>query len=224
MYRVQVSLLLVLAAALVQAAPPVVTVPAEVKGEVGAFVAVRATVTESKVVKFVPLDAGLNLFPADLLADKTATVVTSGKAGRYRVLCYSGNADGPSEATTVTVVIGDPPPVDPVKPDPKPQPTAAKVCVVVVEESSLRTPAQADAMYDPTLQKWLKDGGHKFAVVDKDDPQSAAAGYAAHVQTTGLPTVIVIDATTTAAKKPLSVFRLPATAAELKAKIQEVVK
>ncbi len=46
-------------------------------GEVGAFVPVRTAVTDAKAVKFVSLDPGLNLFPADLLADKTATVVTA---------------------------------------------------------------------------------------------------------------------------------------------------
>lgn len=121
MNRVSQALLWVLASAVVaEAAPPVVTVPSEVKGEVGAFVAVRASVSDAKVIEFVSLTAGLNVFPADLLADKTATVVTSAKAGRFTLLCYSGNADGPSKPATVTVVIGDasgpivtPPPKEP---------------------------------------------------------------------------------------------------------------
>lgn len=61
--RAKVALLCVLAAAVVaQAAPPVVTVPAEVAGDVGSFVAVRASVTDAKVVKFVPVDPGLNVY------------------------------------------------------------------------------------------------------------------------------------------------------------------
>lgn len=208
-------------AAVAAAAPPVVTVPAEVAGDVGQFVAVRATVTEAKVVKFVPLDSGLNVFPADLLSDKTATVVTAGKSGRYRVLCYSGNVDGPSDPVTVIVVIGGAAPiVDPVKPDPvKPEPAnkAERVAVVVVEESAQRTVKQAEQL--AALRKWSDAGGHTLFVVDKDDAAVQKNGYAPHVSKTGVPCVLVFDQR--GSDKPLSVFKMDADPV---AKVKEVVK
>ena len=154
--RGSTALLWLLSSALATAAPPVVTVPPEVSGEVGSFVAVRTTVTEAKVVKFVALDAGINLFPADLLADKTATVVTSGKAGRYRILCYSGNADGPSEPVTVTVVIGGAKEPDPVKPDPV-KPATVYYFAVVGAEGPV-SPAVAAVMKLPAWDELRKLG------------------------------------------------------------------
>lgn len=116
------ALLAVLATAAVAfAAPPTLTAPAEVKGEVSAFVVVKATASGAKWVKYVPLDSGLSVFPSDLLADKTVTVVVASKAGRYRVLAYTGNDEGGAETVTTLVIGatggGTPPTTDPpVKP------------------------------------------------------------------------------------------------------------
>jgi hypothetical protein len=217
--RAKAALLCVLAAAVVaQAAPPVVTVPAEVTGDVGSFVAVRASVTDAKIVKFVPVDAGLNVFPADLLADKTATVVTGSKPGKFRLICYSGNADGPSEPVTVTVVIGGggPPVVDPVRPTPTPDVVKAeKVSVVLVEESQARTVAQGKAIAD--LRKWVDGNGHAMFVVDKDDPAASKNGYLPIVKK--LPGVIVFDRN--GGGTPLTVFDLDNDPVS---KVKEVVK
>lgn len=203
------------------AAPPVVTVPAEVKGDVGSFVAVKADVKDGKSVKFVVLDAGLNVFPAGLLADPTATVVTAGKPGKFRILCYSGNADGPSEPVTVTVVIGDGGKDDPKKPDPvKPQPDVAKaekVAIVVVEESQQRTVKQAEQL--TALHKWADAGGHTFFVIDKDDPTASKNGYLPHANSTGIPSVLVFDQKN--AGKPLTVVKLDEATL---GKVKEVVK
>jgi hypothetical protein len=189
--RAQTALLWVLAAVVAAAAaPPVVTLPAEVTGDVGSFVAVRASVTEAKVVKFVPLDAGLNVFPADLLADKTATVVTAGKPGRYRILAYSGNADGPSEPATVTVVIGGSPPVtDPGKPDPKPDPVKPEPATVfyfaVVGPSGPVAPSTAAALKLPAWDE-IRRAGHvvNYIPVDELNPELPRPGM--------LPAVIVL--------------------------------
>jgi hypothetical protein len=91
-------------------------VPAEVRGEVAEFVTVIAT-TEGKVVRYVALDAGLQVFPSSLLANQRATVVTSAKPGRYRLLAYTSVADVPTEPVITTVIIGSstppvPPPID----------------------------------------------------------------------------------------------------------------
>ena len=87
-------------------------VPAEVRGEVAEFVSVIAS-TEGKVVRYVALDQGLQVFPSSLLANQRATVVTSAKPGRYRLLAYTSVADVPTEPVITTVIIGGstPPPV-----------------------------------------------------------------------------------------------------------------
>jgi len=91
-------------------------VPAEVRGEVAEFVTVIAS-TEGKVVRYVALDAGLQVFPSSLLANQRATVVTSARPGRYRLLAYTSVADVPTEPVITTVIIGVstppvPPPID----------------------------------------------------------------------------------------------------------------
>ena len=91
-------------------------VPAEVRGEVAEFVTVIAS-TEGKVVRYVALDAGLQVFPSSLLANQRATVVTSARPGRYRLLAYTSVADIPTEPVITTVIIGGstppvPPPID----------------------------------------------------------------------------------------------------------------
>jgi hypothetical protein len=91
-------------------------VPAEVRGEVAEFVTVIAS-TEGKVVRYVALDAGLQVFPSSLLANQRATVVTSARPGRYRLLAYTSVADVPTEPVITTVIIGGstppvPPPID----------------------------------------------------------------------------------------------------------------
>ena len=93
------------------------TLPKEIVGTPGAFIPIKPT-TAGKAVKFVSLDPGLNLFPSDLLADKTATVASSVTPGRYRVLAYTALDGAPSEPAITTVVIGGTVPPD-VPPDPE---------------------------------------------------------------------------------------------------------
>lgn len=94
--------------------------PAEVRGEVAAFVTVLAE-TSGKQVKFYPIDAGLSVFPAALLANPKATVVVAAKAGTYRLLAYTASGDIPSDPQICRVVIGGGKPDD-VKPPPPPPP------------------------------------------------------------------------------------------------------
>ena len=103
------------------AADPTVTLPLEINGQPGEFISIRP-VTSGRLVRFVALDAGLNLFPSDLLADKTVTVASCVQPGRYRVLAYTALGDVASPPAITTVVIGGVPPrpVDPtVPPAPK---------------------------------------------------------------------------------------------------------
>lgn len=104
-----------------------IEMPATVTGDPGQFIAIRPTKTDGKIVQYFPLDAGLSVFPAALLNDTTATVVTAVKVGRYRLLAYTALGDKPSLPVIVTVVVGDgkpePIPVPPVPPMPVPVPT-----------------------------------------------------------------------------------------------------
>lgn len=93
------------------------SLPSEIAGSPGAFIPIKPKTT-GKIVKFVALDAGLNLFPSDLLADKTATVASSVTPGRYRVLAYTSLDGAPSDPAITVIVIGGVNPPD-VPPDPE---------------------------------------------------------------------------------------------------------
>lgn len=114
-----------LAMALVMLAAPFVAaveirLPVEVPGAPGQFITVQAQ-TEGKVVRWVPLDGGLNLFPSELLRDSRYAVVTAAVNGRYRLLAYTAQGDEPSQpAVTVVVITGGPMPPGPVPPGPIP--------------------------------------------------------------------------------------------------------
>lgn len=84
------------------------TLPAEIRGEPGTFITITAN-TSGSIVRYVPLDSGLQVFPAHLLADKKSTVVLSLTPGRYRLLGYTAVDGNPTEPAVVSVVIGDKP-------------------------------------------------------------------------------------------------------------------
>jgi hypothetical protein len=155
--------LLALATPAAWADPPKVTVPAEVAGDVGAFLLLKAE-TDGKAVRFYPVDPGLNQFPAGLLTDPKAAVFTAARPGRYRVLAYSGNADGPSDPATSVLVVGGaaPGPVDPGKPaDPKPPVPPAGLFFAVVRPDGPASEAFVEAMGNPGWKK-LEAQGHRF--------------------------------------------------------------
>lgn len=85
-------------------APPTITLPDKVTGEVGDFIKVPATTT-GKTVKWVALDKGLKLFPIDLLKDTRTAVVSSASPGKYRLLAYTAAGDEPSDPQTVVVEV-----------------------------------------------------------------------------------------------------------------------
>lgn len=93
-----------------------VTLPPEIHGQPGAFISIPSS-TDCKSVQWVVLDAGLNLFPVELLKDTTTAVVSASSPGRFRVLAYAAKGDAASKPSITTVIIGDAP--DPVQPDPE---------------------------------------------------------------------------------------------------------
>ena len=96
-----------------------VTLPQEIYGQPGAFISIPS-VTDCKSVQWVVLDAGLNLFPVELLRDTTTAVVSANNSGKYRVLAYAAKGDVASKPVITTVIIGDPP-------EPAPDETTSKL-------------------------------------------------------------------------------------------------
>jgi len=94
---------------------PTIELPARITGQIGAFVTIPAK-TESKSVKWVSIDKGLNIFPVDLLKDSKTLIVTAQSEGAYRVFAYVGDAFGPSDPAFTTVLIGENPEPIPVNP------------------------------------------------------------------------------------------------------------
>jgi hypothetical protein len=92
------------------------TLPMQVIGEAGAFIRVSAA-TDCKSVKWVAMDPGLNVFPADLLKNSLSTVVIGGKPGVYRLLAYTACGDTPSDPAITMVIV-----TAPVVPTPGPEP------------------------------------------------------------------------------------------------------
>lgn len=212
--RVSTALLWLLAASVAAAAPPTVTVPETVKGDVSAFVVVKAEVKDGKGVKFVSLDPGLNVFPGGLLVDPAVTVVTSAKAGKYRLLCYSGNADGPSEPAYTVVVIGEPvKPEPPLPPGPNPDPdtppdqpadppAAGKLYFVLVREPNVPvTPAVRSSIVLPAWKE-LNAAGHRMKAIPLD---KLAPEYAAKVTKTPSLVVVRVDGATSTYLKTVDV-------------------
>lgn len=194
-----------LAAAAALAAPPV-ELPKEVSGEVGAFVTLRGK-TDGAVVRFVPLDAGLAVFPADLLADKKATVVSAAKPGRYRVLAYSSVKDDPTEPAVVTVVIGGAEPDD-VIPPPKPKPPEPKPAdgplrvIFVYETGDSYTTAQQAVLFGDKVRVYLDANAKGWRRFDKDvdaanerDAEIKALWAASKGKVTAVPCVVVASGT-----------------------------
>ena len=96
-----------------------VTLPQEIYGQPGQFISIPS-VTDCKSVQWVVLDAGLNLFPVELLRDTTTAVVSANNPGKYRVLAYAAKGDAASKPVITTVIIGDPP-------EPTPDETTSKL-------------------------------------------------------------------------------------------------
>lgn len=92
--------------------------PKEVAGKAGAFIKIPA-VTSGKEVRWFAADAGLELFPVELLRDTKTAVVLASQPGRYRLLAWTAIEGTPTEAAVCVVVVGDPP-NPPTPPSPVP--------------------------------------------------------------------------------------------------------
>jgi len=101
---------------------PKVEFQSPIAGRVGQYVVIKPTQLNGKAVKYFTSSPGLEVFPSDLLADKTATVVSSVLPGKYTLIAYTALGDIPSDPALIEVIIGNPSP-NPTPPSPpQPQP------------------------------------------------------------------------------------------------------
>lgn len=170
--------------------PPSLKLPDKVSGDPGDFITVKAD-TNGTTVKWVSLDKGLKLFPADLLKDTKTAIVIGSKEGTYRLLAYTATGDQPSEPAICTITIGTAPEPGPTPPGPDPGPTpnpdpfmgshGARAppgfrCLMVYEASDLgKYPdAQRQVLYSDLVRSYLRskcikaDGTPDYRVFDKD--------------------------------------------------------
>jgi hypothetical protein len=89
--------------------------PTEFKGDPGQFITIKPIKIDGKMVQYYAIDPGLSVFPAALLVDPTATVVSAVQPGNYRLLAWTAVADKPSPASLIRVSIGK---VNPPMPTP----------------------------------------------------------------------------------------------------------
>lgn len=192
-------------AGVVRADPPTVVVPAKLQVESGEYIVLTAE-TAAPAVKFVALTPGLRPFPPLLISNKKAYVATA-PDGVYRVLAYTGNADGPSDPVicTVTVGAGVPPPVPPTPgPQPQPGPAGKVVRFVVVEDTSAAGQWRGDVMSSPQVIGFYKTAGLSHRLIstqarDRDGKQTGEVKYFLD-KTAGkkLPYLLAFDASNNA--------------------------
>lgn len=194
--RFRFSLVGVLLCSVAFAAPPKLTIPAELKPTSGDYLTHKPD-TDAVSVTYVGL-SDLDPFPSAFLKDSRDFVLpTRGlKDGKYKFAAVAASATGEQTRADFVVVIGDgkpgpiiaPPPTTPT-PDPKPPttPTGSLYFLIV------RTNGPADAAFTKTmgLEAWkeLAKAGHLF----KDKTLTEAASLGVQLPDgTSLPAVVIL--------------------------------
>ena len=78
----------------------------DIKSKPSQFVTISTSLS-GDIVKYVTLDAGLSVFPSELLADKKKTVVVAAKNGVYKILAYTAKDNIPSDPVIINLIISD---------------------------------------------------------------------------------------------------------------------
>ena len=143
----------------------ILRLPGTVHGLANTFVTVQA-VTNCKMVRWLPLDAGLQIVPSEKLKDPREIIVL-GPPGSYRVLAYTALGDVPSEPSITVVVLGSnpgpgpgpaPPGPDPPPgpgPAPIPVPVAGFRVILVYETMANNTQNQLNIIFSPVIAEYL---------------------------------------------------------------------
>lgn len=226
---------------------PLLTLPSTVAGDTSAYIGVTAT-TNGAEVRWVAIDVGLNVFPSQLLKTSTSTVVSSAKAGVYRLLAYTALDGIPSDPAVCTVVVGGgvppaPMPVPvPVVPTPQPQPVpqpipippvvvppppvaGQPVVVIMIDDALTRTPQTAALLADLAYWKSFPENvvQHFHIVPSQSD---VAKQYTTQIaKAGGLPCVIIMSSPILVNGKPeskvLTAQRLPVDKVAMSALISQ---
>lgn len=163
---------------------------------------------------------GSNLFMVDAVGTGTVDLL-------FIPFGFKTESEIVSRTVRVDAGMGPQPPPEP-DPDPKPKPDpdpappkAESVWVIVVEETSARTPDIARVLNDKAYWDTVTARGHKWRIYDRDNDEARKYGYAARADKIGLPAVILYDVKQ---GNHLKTFRLPATTAGIDAEIKAVTK
>lgn len=175
-----IPILLLALSPILQAAPPKLSLPTEVKPE-GQYVIVQPD-TDAVSIVYVGLD-GLEPFPPALLADKRLFALdTFGKKpGAYRFVAVAASSTGEQTRASFTLLIGspmpEPPPALPVTPptkptDPQPPPAkppeapTRKLFFLIIRQAGVAaSPEHVKAINLPGW-KALRSSGHSVLEID----------------------------------------------------------
>ena len=140
------------------------TLPKAVLGQPGDFVTIQAKTTGT-VVKWIAIDNGLRLIPAEMLKDSKTAIVISSNPGTYRLFAYTSDASGPSDPQMITVTIAGPAPSPAPAPVPMPAPDPApisapgfRVLVIYDTATASSLPAkQLDCIFSTSVRGYLAE-------------------------------------------------------------------
>lgn len=175
------------------AAPPKLTIPAELR-PAGDYVTLKPD-TDAVSVTYVGL-SGVDPFPSDFLKDARHFVlpIRGLKAGSYKFAAVAASKDGEQARVDFTAVVpGEPgtptpPPVPPTPPDPPTPPKPAALYFLIVRPDG---PASAEFTRTMGLAAWadLRKSGH--SVKDKTLTDAAMIGVTLR-DGTALPCVLTL--------------------------------
>ena len=107
------------------------------------------------------------------------------------------------------------------KPDPEPVVKADKVWLIVVEETSQRTPTTSKVLGNSDFWLSVVTRGHSFRHWDVDSAEAKASGYGDHARKVGLPALFIVDKAT---DKTLKVVPLPSSVSGIEQEMKGVTK
>lgn len=90
--------------ALLSQTKPELQLPSKITGQPATMIQIKCE-TKGEIVKFVSLDKGLELLPAELLIDKKSTVVVAKKPGTFKLLAYTAVENKLSDPVFADVII-----------------------------------------------------------------------------------------------------------------------
>jgi hypothetical protein len=104
-------------------------------------------------------------------------------------------------------------------PPPIPPPVAGPLWLIVIDETANRTAAQGALLGDLTFWRSFEAAGHKWRILDKDNPEVAARKYSDFMaEAGGTPYLLILGPD----GKKLKAVKLPGTEAEVRALVTSI--